>query len=82
MLNSPILSCALWFPITGGVIVLLCGFLFEKIHDSTLKFASLAISFFSLILSSIPLAFFDPSYSEMQFVEKTVWIQDLGINYF
>ena len=82
MINSPILSFALWFPIIGGIIVLLCGFLFEKIQSSTLKFLALGISFVSLIFSSIPVAFFEPSYSEMQFVEKTVWIRDLSINYF
>ena len=53
MINSPILSFALWFPIIGGFIVLLCGFLFEK-SRRTLKFVSLSISFVSLILSSIP----------------------------
>ena len=26
--------------------------------------------------------FFEPTYSEMQFVEKAVWIKDFGINYF
>ena len=57
MINPPILSFALWFPIIGGLIVLLCGFLFEKIQSSTLKFVSLSISFVSLILSSIPLIF-------------------------
>ena len=82
MINSPILSFALWFPIIGGFIVLLCGFLFEKIQGRTLKFVSLSISFVSLILSSIPLIFFEPAYSEMQFVEKAVWIKDFGINYF
>ena len=82
MVSSPILSFALWFPIIGGFIDLLCGLLFEKIQSSALKFVALGISFVSLILSSIPVAFFEPSYSEMQFVEKTVWIKDLGVNYF
>ena len=82
MINSPILSFALWFPIIGGFIVLLCGFLFEKIQGRTLKFVSLSISFVSLVLSSIPLIFFEPSYSEMQFVEKVVWIKEFDINYF
>ena len=76
MISSPILSFALWFPIIGGFIVLLCGFLFEKIQGRTLKFVSLSISFVSLVLSSIPLIFFEPSYSEMQFVEKVVWIKE------
>ena len=82
MINSPILSFSLWFPIIGGFIVLLCGFLFEKIQGSTLKFVSLGISFVSLILSSIPLVFFEPAYAQMQFVEKAVWVKDFGINYF
>ena len=43
---------------------------------------SLTISFVSLILSSIPLIFFEPAYSEMQFVEKAAWIKDFDINYF
>ena len=33
-------------------------------------------------MSSIPLAFFEPEYSEMQFVEEAVWIKDFDINYF
>ena len=82
MPNSPILSFALWFPIIGGFTVLLCGFLFEKTQGGTLKFVSLSISFVSLILSSIPLIFFDSAYSGMQFVEKAVWIKDFDINYF
>ena len=82
MINSPVLSLALWFPIIGGFIVLLCGFLYEKTQGGTLKFVSLSISFVSLILSSIPLIFFDSAYSGMQFVEKAVWIKDFGINYF
>ena len=82
MVNSPILSFAIWIPIIGGLIVLLCGFLFEKIQINTIKLISLGVSFISLILSSIPLAFFEPGYSEMQFVEKAVWIKDFDINYF
>ena len=82
MINSPILSFALWSPIIGGFIVLLCGFLFEKIQVSTVKFLALGISLVSLIFSLIPLIFFEPAYSEMQFVEKVVWIKDFGINYF
>ena len=61
---------------------MLCGFLFEKLQGRTLKFVSLSISFVSLVLSSIPLIFFEPVYSEMQFVEKAVWIKDFDINYF
>ena len=80
MINSPILSFALWFPIIGGFIVLLCGFYLKK-SSSTLKFV-VRYFFVSLILSSIPLIFFEPAYSEMQFVEKAVWIKDFGINYF
>ena len=82
MVDFPILSFALWFPIIGGFIVLLCGFLFEKIQVITIKLLSLSVSFVSLILSSLPLVFFEPAYVEMQFVEKTVWIKDFGINYF
>ena len=82
MLNFPILSFALWFPILGGFIVLLFGFLFEKIQVSTVKVISLSISFLSLILSSIPLVLFESEFSEMQFVEKVVWIKDFGISYF
>ena len=82
MADFPILSFALWFPIIGGFVVLLLGFLVEKNQSSILKFVSLSISFVSLILSSIPLIFFEPAYSGMQFVEKAVWIKDFDINYF
>ena len=49
MINSPI-PFALWFPIIGGFIVLLCGFLFEKIQSSILKFVALGISLFPSFL--------------------------------
>ena len=82
MVNLPILSLALWFPIIGGFLILLFGLFSKKIPVIGFKLVALCVAFSSLVLSFIPLVYFERSVYDMQFVEKMVWITDFDINYF
>lgn len=79
LLEIPILSFIIWFPIFIG-----CCFLFIKENKITIffiKIISLSVSLISLYLCYLLYIGFNKYLWNMQFVESKEWINDLGINY-
>ena len=78
MLESvPILSVLIWLPILGAVALLAA----DRLGLGDARWWALGVSLLTFILS-IPLWFgFDTGTAEMQFVERTPWIQALGADY-
>ena len=79
MLTSWLLSLLIWFPIIGGIIVLLIGR-----SDRNKRTARLVALLFALVTLALCIPLyqgFDPSSYQMQFVENIPWIQQLGIRY-
>jgi NADH-quinone oxidoreductase subunit M len=77
MLGAHLLSWLIWLPIVGGFVVLALG------HRVTLaKWASLAVSALTLLLS-IPLwSWFKTGTAEMQFVERSPWISTIHSEFY
>lgn len=77
MIEYPLLSLLIWFPILGGVLVLLCS------HKTWINPRWLALA---TVLATwglcVPLVlFFDRNTAAMQFVETTSWIPTFNIQY-
>ena len=76
--DFPFLSLVIWIPILGGVWVLLLG---EENRARNARFAALAVSLVTFLVS-IPLyAGFDGGTAAMQFVEEAPWIPAFRIHY-
>ena len=73
--DYPILSLVVWFPILGGIAVLLNG------DNSYTRPLSLTVALVTLYLSAGLYMGFDMSTSDMQFVEYLPWISTYGIHY-
>jgi len=71
----PLLSLTVWFPILGGVAVLLWG------DKDGMRPLALAISVVTFILSLGLYTGFDVNTADMQFAEKHEWIDTFGIFY-
>ncbi len=72
----PLLSLVIWLPIIGGLLVLFTGD-----QKPFLKPVALAIAALTMLLSFCLYAGFDVSTHEMQFVEKTPWIETFNVFY-
>lgn len=72
----PLLSLVIWLPIIGGVAALVAGD-----ERSWLKPFALGIAALTMILSFGLYIGFDSSTHQMQFVEKTPWIETFNIFY-
>jgi len=71
----PLLSLTVWFPILGGIAVLLWG------DRGGMRSLALVISVVTFILSLGLYTSFDVSTADMQFAEKHEWISTFGIYY-
>ncbi len=71
----PLLSVAIWFPIVGGLIVLVLG-------DQTAKKTALAVSIVTFVLSLMLLSGFSSQTAQFQLVEQLPWLTGLSIEYF
>jgi NADH-quinone oxidoreductase subunit M len=77
--DLPLLSLVVWVPIIGGLLVLIAS---KDEQAPIARMIALAASVLTFILS-IPLyTGFDASTAQMQFVEKTSWIQGFNIFYY
>jgi len=74
--NLPLLSVLIFFPILGGVLVLLNG---DK--NAWARPLSLLISLITLVLSIGLYTGFDSATHQMQFMETLPWISTFNINY-
>ncbi len=74
----PWLTLAIFVPIVTGLVVLLVG---RDEHPGPTRMLSLAGSVLGLLVT-IPLyTGFNPDTADMQFVEKTSWIETFAVNY-
>ena len=82
MSDLPILSFAIWVPISVGLVVLVMGLIPGKFSNSTIKTVGFFASLISLGSSVLPLLHFQSGFASMQLVERFFWIKSLGISYF
>ncbi|RQH08606.1 NADH-quinone oxidoreductase subunit M [Paraburkholderia dinghuensis] len=76
---TPILSIAIWLPILFGILVLFVG---SDRNPGTARWLALIGSLLGF-LATIPLiSGFDASTADLQFVEKSVWIERFNIAYY
>ncbi|SEO70982.1 NADH-quinone oxidoreductase subunit M [Aquisalimonas asiatica] len=80
MLESswPLLSVLIWLPIIGGALIFLLG---DDKADRARLFA-LVVSGVTFVLSLGLIVGFEHGTAAMQFVEKTPWVEALGVNYY
>ncbi len=75
----PILSLITFLPSLGAVLIV---FMVKREQEAVLKWFALAISLATFLLSLyLPLTF-DAAIPEFQWVEKAIWIERFGIQYF
>jgi NADH-quinone oxidoreductase subunit M len=72
----PLLSLVIWLPIIGGLLVLITGD-----ERPFLKPMALAITVLTMLLSFGLYIGFDSSTHQMQFVERTPWIETFNVFY-
>jgi len=79
LLNYHLLSVLIWFPVVGGVLVLAIS---DDRNADRARWTALGVSVTTFLLS-IPLwSRFDRTSADMQFVERTPWIERFQIEYF
>jgi len=79
LLNYHLLSVLIWFPVVGGVLVLAIS---DDRNADRARWTALGVSVATFLLS-IPLwSRFDRTSADMQFVERTPWIERFQIEYF
>ncbi|HEU4620526.1 MAG TPA: NADH-quinone oxidoreductase subunit M, partial [Gammaproteobacteria bacterium] len=77
-MSWPLLSILIWLPIAAGVVVLALG----SERAPLVRWVSLAASVLTFVIS-IPLyTGFDPTTSDMQFVEMAPWIERFSAFYY
>jgi len=74
----PILSTLIWLPIIGGALILFLG----RDRDSFAKWTALWVSIATFLASLTLWTSFDSSTASMQFVEKSMWIDQFNIYYY
>lgn len=77
-MNIPILSLIIFIPLIGGILVLFL----PKDKDKQIKTIATAIAAIPVILTGWVCLLFNPTTSQVQFMEKVDWIPALGIRYF
>ncbi len=82
-LSNNILSLLIWLPIVGGVAVLVAGDGGDPRSSRAggMRFLSLGVTLLTLLLAGFLYQNFDPSTSDMQFVQRIPWIETLSIEY-
>ena len=79
LLSSYLLSVLIWFPVVGGVLVLAVS---ADRNADRARWTALGVSVATFLLS-VPLwSRFDRTSADMQFVERTPWIERFQIEYF
>jgi NADH-quinone oxidoreductase subunit M len=74
----PILSATIWLPIIGGLMVIAIG---DK-NSNNARWMSLAVAVMTFLVSLPLYSGFNPSSSEMQFVERAPWVSYFNIEYY
>ncbi len=76
--DLPILSLIIWLPIIGGILVLASG---DKAANAS-RWTALVVAILTFMVSLALWSGFDISTANMQFVEKSVWIELFSIEYY
>jgi NADH-quinone oxidoreductase subunit M len=74
----PLLSCVLWLPLLGALVVLLI----PKSKPMLVRNFTLGVSLVDLALAMVLFFQFDSNQTGIQFVEKWDWIESLGVAYY
>ena len=78
MMDYPILSILIWFPIIVGVALVA----FNNLSKSTSSTIALVTTLLVLIISIQLLQYYDSDSINLQFVEKVQWIPGFNIFYY
>ncbi|MGB1714640.1 MAG: NADH-quinone oxidoreductase subunit M [Arenicellales bacterium] len=79
LFNEHLLSLLIWFPVVGGILVLATG---GDRRAMTARWLALGVAVITFALS-VPLwTGFNRSTADMQFVERSPWIERFHIEYF
>ena len=84
MLTTYLLSNLIWLPIAGGVVLLVIGDSGDarSSQASLMRIAALIFSVLTFLLSVVLYAAFDNAATGMQFVERVLWVESLGVYYY
>lgn len=77
-LGLPVLSGLIFWPVLGGVLVLLAG----HRRAGFVRGWTLLVALVELGLAAVVVAAFRPEEGGLQFVERTPWVPALGLEYF
>ena len=77
--SQHLLSLLIWFPVVGGVLVLATG---DDRRAAAARWLALGISVVTFILSVALWTGFNRLTADMQFVERSLWIERFQIEYF
>ena len=75
----PILSIAIWLPILFGILVLIVG---SDRNPGPARWLALIGSLLGFLVTLPLVSGFDPATADLQFVEKSVWIERFNIAYY
>jgi NADH-quinone oxidoreductase subunit M len=76
--DLPLLSLVIWLPIIGGILVLASG---DKAANAS-RWTALTVAVLTFIVSLPLWSGFDASTSDMQFVERSMWIELFNVEYY
>ena len=74
----PLLSLVIWLPIAGGALLLAMG---ER-RVTAARWAALAVSVATFVVSLPLFTTFDRTTAAMQFVERVPWIEQFNVDYY
>jgi len=77
-MNFPILTTMQLVPLLGGLSL----FFLPKEKKTIQKWVAFGVSVIPFFLSLLLLQHFDPTTSDLQFVEKAYWIPAIGVDYY
>ncbi len=76
--DLPILSLTIWLPIIGGVLVLASG---DKVVNAS-RWTALVVAVLTFLVSLLLWSGFDVTVADMQFVERSPWIELFSVEYY
>ncbi len=80
-LGFPLLSIVIFLPLVGGLVTLFLGRINNARGRRAIKVWALVVTLVDLALACVLLGFFDYGAAGMQFVDRFVWIEALGISF-
>ena len=83
-LATHLLSALIWLPILGSLVLFLIGDDGDaaSVRAAGMRWTALAVTIVTFILSLGLVAGFDSGTAAMQFVERSPWIETVGVDYY